>query len=132
MTKEEYIKSVWGEHWDIFSIKTHNQILRDNGILDCFLIDGDLTDKINSIKGLKCFGYDEGTERYFTFESLIGVGNNFGWKRITPKTRIPSEDVWVTNYHGNRQVFFSDAFEPIDETYTHYQEINKPKNIGYE
>lgn len=127
MTKEEKIKEAYGDYWN-----DYNKYVNENGWLTslnseihyCLTTQGRILRALNDKSNID---FDE-VHDSLRPKSLQGIEDNNGWIKIeNDSERFTDEDLWICNFNGNKQAFFHNAFDVIPKSYTHYQQIKKPK-----
>lgn len=148
-TKEEVIKSAWGELFNTLSDKSKDYILRNNGQVNIYLLTKedkyillDQTDirKENSL--FECTKTDEGTKFMFRPKSLSGLDDNNSWIKIESEEDLPKEPTECFVYDDDGDILssvlgldyptlgldYKNEFERFkEEGITHYQPIIKPE-----
>jgi len=121
-TKEEVIKSAWGEKWNDLPTGVQITALKNNGYVSQYFED--------------LLEIDERERKVFEIrpKSLSGIEDNNGWTKIESEEDLPKED---GDYHVRLHIGRIETFHyKCDEAYSpnyfeshvsHYQPIIKPE-----
>ena len=129
MTKEEKIAEAYGEHWE-----TVKDYVNENGWCPAERYGEFITGLDNmeiGQKDVQSFKHPKATTFMIRPISLRGIETNNGWETIGTDKKIPGEDVWLLDKHGNMRVSEFGEFIPLNHHYTHYQPIIKPQKPIY-
>ena len=134
MTKQEFIKQSYGEHWE--SVKDY---VDENG---WFKMDYDIENVFANQFVSCCFeSYEKNLPYGIRPSSLKGLETNNGWIKIESEKDLPKEHMSVFLFEPidgigigswcNLQMIFKTRFGNEYKPVTHYQPIIKPQKPLY-